>query len=114
MPAPSSFNIIFAPGGLDLRCKKPKPSLNALALFPDKPDDAIDAAIEMQQKIRKVNETFSKEYGFEIKSGIGIHTGDLILGTIGEKERIDTTVISDAVNLASRMEGLTKIQYKLR
>ncbi len=82
-----------------------------MALFPEVPDDALDAAIEMQRRIRRFNSIFSKRFKFNVKSGIGIHTGSLILGMVGEEKRIDTTVISDAVNLASRMEGLTKI-YK--
>src|SRR5581483_10200107 len=44
-----------------------------------------------------------------IAVGVGLHRGTLMLGTIGESERMDGTVIADAVNLASRVEGLTKL-----
>lgn len=79
-----------------------------MALFPGSPEDAINAAIDMQKEIARMNRynTFFKD--FNVSMGIGIHVGDLILGTIGITNRMETTVISDAVNIASRMENLTK------
>ncbi|MEC4984976.1 MAG: ATP-binding protein [Oscillatoria sp. PMC 1068.18] len=79
-----------------------------MALFPDNPDDALQAAIEMQRQVALYNsESYAQGYP-AISIGVGLHTGNLMLGTIGEKERMESTVISDAVNLASRLEGLTK------
>lgn len=80
-----------------------------MALFPEKPSDAIDASIEMLEELHKLN-LRRKEKGFNpISIGIGIHTGSQMLGIIGEKERLEGTVISDVVNTASRLEGLTKV-----
>ncbi|XDD49475.1 adenylate/guanylate cyclase domain-containing protein [Leptospira sp. WS92.C1] len=79
-----------------------------MALFPDSPDDALEAALEMKQELDRLNESRLERKYEPIRIGIGIHTGVLMLGTIGEVERMDGTVISDAVNLASRIEGLTK------
>lgn len=79
-----------------------------MALFPDSADDALQAAMEMLKELEDLNQS-RKEKKFEpIRIGIGLHTGTLMLGTIGEDQRMDGTVISDAVNLASRIEGLTK------
>ncbi len=82
-----------------------------LALFPNNPEDAIISAIEMQKSILKYNRDRGLLGSEELKIGIGIHTGPLMLGTIGVKDRMDGTVISDAVNLASRLEELNKL-YK--
>jgi len=80
-----------------------------MALFPNRPDDAIRASIEMWRLLNLFN-VRRKEKGYDIvRIGIGIHTGSLILGTIGEIERMESTVISDAVNIASRLEGMTKL-----
>lgn len=76
-----------------------------MALFPGDPDDAVMAAIDMIRKVHEYNESSGYQ---PIEIGIGIHTGLLMLGTIGEDERMDGSVISDAVNICSRMEGLTK------
>ncbi|MGC1395579.1 MAG: response regulator, partial [Coleofasciculaceae cyanobacterium] len=80
-----------------------------MALFPQTPDDAVQAAIDMQKQVMLYNSYLQKSGGQPIAIGIGLHTGTLMLGTVGESERMETTVIADAVNLASRLEGLTKI-----
>jgi class 3 adenylate cyclase len=82
-----------------------------MALFPGSPDHALDAAVEIQAKVRQFNQE-RIDAGLEpIDVGIGIHFGPMILGTIGENERMQGTVISDAVNLASRIEGLTRAYH---
>ncbi len=80
-----------------------------MALFPQSADGAVQAAISMQQKVALFNQERQQQGLVPIAIGIGLHTGNLMLGTIGEPERMETTVISDAVNLASRLEGLTKL-----
>jgi len=82
-----------------------------MALFHESVDDALDAAIDMRKTLREFNTERADNGLVPIDSGIGIHTGNLMLGVVGGEGRIDGTVISDAVNLASRLEGLTKI-YK--
>lgn len=80
-----------------------------MALFPHTADDAVQAAIDMQKQLSLYN-IYRQEKGEElIAIGIGLHTGTLMLGTVGEPQRMEGTVIADAVNLASRMEGLTKL-----
>ncbi|RLD56751.1 MAG: hypothetical protein DRJ05_10825, partial [Bacteroidetes bacterium] len=80
-----------------------------MALFSDNPEDAINAGIEMRIKLSQFNQMMIQLGKPIINSGIGIHTGTLMLGVVGGEGRMDGTVISDAVNLASRLEGLTKI-----
>lgn len=80
-----------------------------MAIFSDQPEDAINAAIEMRIKLQEFNQVMGQFGKPPIDSGIGIHTGILMLGIVGGEGRMDGTVISDAVNLASRIEGLTKI-----
>lgn len=79
-----------------------------MALFPGSPRDAVTAAIAMQKEVEKLN-VHRADSGYEpVAIGVGIHTGDLMLGVVGEAMRYDGTVISDAVNVASRIESLTK------
>ena len=71
---------------------------------------AINAAIEMQGTLSLYNQHQVNSGRIPIVTGIGIHTGEVIIGTVGSQDRMDSTVLGDAVNLASRLEGLTK-QY---
>jgi class 3 adenylate cyclase len=80
-----------------------------MALFPERSEDALNAAIEMRIKLLEYNEIMCQFGKPSIDAGIGIHTGLLMLGIIGGEGRMDGTVISDAVNLAARLEGLTKV-----
>lgn len=79
-----------------------------MALFPDNAGDAVDAAINMLMDLREYNRNQVPLGKPEISVGIGIHTGDLMLGILGERERMQGTVIADSVNFASRLETLSK------
>ena len=79
-----------------------------MALFSGEADNAVKAGIDMLHRLAEYNQHRTASGYVPIKIGIGINTGSLILGTVGGKNRMDSTVISDAVNLASRIESLTK------
>jgi class 3 adenylate cyclase len=79
-----------------------------MALF-ESADDAIRAGLDMLETLEAFNAERRAAGLTPIGIGVGINSGTLMMGTIGEKHRMDGTVISDAVNLASRIEGLTKI-----
>lgn len=82
---------------------------SVMALFPKHPEAAIKAAIGMYHQLASYN-VARKDAGCEpVRVGIGLHCGLITLGTVGSLKRMDTTVIGDDVNLASRVESLTKI-----
>jgi two-component system sensor histidine kinase ChiS len=80
-----------------------------MALFAGPPSNAVQAAIEMQHAVARFNSRRQEKGELPIRIGIGLHRGSVMLGTVGEAKRMEGTVISDAVNLASRLEGLTKL-----
>ncbi|MEQ8963356.1 MAG: adenylate/guanylate cyclase domain-containing protein, partial [Coleofasciculus sp. C2-GNP5-27] len=79
-----------------------------MALFSGSADDALLAGISMLQRLTEYNRNRVNSGYIPLKIGIGINTGSLMLGTVGGRHRMDSTVISDHVNLASRLESLTK------
>ena len=79
-----------------------------MAIFPENTNDTLQAAIDMQQELHVFNQQRISNNEIPIRMGIGIHSGPLIMGIIGDEQRMDAATISDTVNVASRVEGLTK------
>ncbi|MFP4300118.1 MAG: PAS domain S-box protein [Spirulinaceae cyanobacterium] len=80
-----------------------------MALFGQGADDAVKAGIAMLRQLALYNETLSQQNRPPVEIGIGINTGELMLGTVGSESRMDSTAIGDVVNLASRLENLNKV-----
>ncbi|MEZ4380452.1 MAG: adenylate/guanylate cyclase domain-containing protein [Nannocystaceae bacterium] len=76
---------------------------------PDHAARALSTAIAMQRALDEVNPGIAARGLAPLAIGVGVNTGDVVVGNMGSVERFDYTVIGDAVNLASRLEGLTKI-----
>jgi adenylate cyclase len=74
----------------------------------DDPVRAVESAVDMRRELRRFNEERRQQGKPEIETGIGLCDGEVISGNIGSEQRMDYTVIGDAVNLASRLEGLSK------
>ena len=83
-----------------------------LALFQGPPENPIRAAIEMQRafrdSVRSGELTVKRRQDLDLRLGIGLHFGHIEMGIVGESGRWDSSVISDAVNIASRVENMTK------
>lgn len=79
-----------------------------MALFPNSADQALDAAIGMMISLAKYNKKLTANNLPIVEIGMGLHSGKMMLGTVGTSSRMDVTVISDTVNAAARIEALTK------
>lgn len=87
-----------------------------MALFGTPQDDpehavhALDAAMEMQKRLEGLRGKWKQHHASDLAIGIGLHTGDAMVGNIGSKDRMEYTAIGDTVNIASRLEAMTKEQ----
>jgi adenylate cyclase len=77
---------------------------------PDHVMNALRTALELQERTLQVAARWEARLGTSIRSGIGINTGEAVVGTLGSRQRLEYTAIGDAINLGSRLEALTK-QY---
>ena len=74
--------------------------------------NALKACFEMIRSLKSFNDEMSEKGKINLRIGMGLSSGDVIAGNIGSEQKMDYTVIGDPVNLASRLEGLTKV-YKV-
>lgn len=75
---------------------------------PDHARQAVLAALDMQAEMERLNERFAERGWPRLRLGIGLNTGHMSVGNMGSEFRMAYTVMGDAVNLASRLEGLTR------
>lgn len=80
-----------------------------MALFASGADQGLQSAIDMLVQLESYNVGRARADYLPVRIGIGLNTGIVMLGTIGGTQRMEGTVLSDAVNLASRLEETTKV-----
>jgi len=75
---------------------------------PDHALKAVRTALDLQERTLEVSDRWEARLGAPLRNGVGINTGEAVVGTMGSRQRLEYTAIGDTVNLASRLEALTK------
>ena len=78
------------------------------AIFPQSPENAVRAGVDMLKTVSRLNNDGSFPDARKVQIGIGVHTGPMMVGIVGERDRLQGDSYSDDVNLTARIEGLTK------
>jgi class 3 adenylate cyclase len=74
----------------------------------DNHENAVRAALDMVDSLEKINQKYAKKLGTEIEIGIGINSGEVVVGNVGTNDFMEYTVIGNTVNIASRLEDISK------
>ena len=72
---------------------------------------AVRTGLEFQERTIAVSQRWEAKLGIAIRNGVGINTGEAVVGTLGSRQRLEYTAIGDTINLGSRLESITK-DYK--
>jgi class 3 adenylate cyclase len=70
--------------------------------------NAIKTGLEFQERTIQVSKKWEEKLGIVIRNGVGINTGEAVVGTMGSKQRLEYTAIGDTINLGARLESITK------
>ena len=82
---------------------------NAPLTVTDHRERAVQAALRCQSRLRELGDEFERNFGINVRMRVGIHTGVVSVGNFGSDQRFNYTMIGDAANVASRLEGVNKV-----